>query len=85
MRTFGGGRWIGHGGPVFWPPRLPGITSLDYFSVEVCEIISVDDIASLRARIFEANPSVVKGMLTCNWAEWTVTLMLSGLLGFLLL
>jgi hypothetical protein len=48
---------------------------LGFFSVEVCEIISVDDIATLLARIFEANLSVVKGILTCNWAEWTITLM----------
>jgi hypothetical protein len=64
MKTFGGGRWIGRGGSVSWPPRLPGITSLIFF-VEVCEMISVDDIATL-ARIFEANPNVVEGTLTYN-------------------
>jgi hypothetical protein len=58
VRTFGGARWIGRGGPISWPPRLPDITSLDFFSMEVCEIISVDDIATLLARKIEANPSV---------------------------
>ncbi|GFU83261.1 uncharacterized protein TNCV_3738721 [Trichonephila clavipes] len=25
------GRWIGHVGPIVWPPRLPDLTLLDYF------------------------------------------------------
>jgi hypothetical protein len=25
------GRWIGRGGPIAWPPRLPDLTPLDFF------------------------------------------------------
>jgi hypothetical protein len=25
------GRWIGRGGPIAWPPRLPDLTLLDFF------------------------------------------------------
>ncbi|XP_066251951.1 histone-lysine N-methyltransferase SETMAR-like [Euwallacea similis] len=25
------GRWIGRGGPVFWPPRSPDLTKIDFF------------------------------------------------------
>ena len=24
-------RWLGHGGPVAWPPRSPDLTPLDYY------------------------------------------------------
>jgi hypothetical protein len=26
-----GGKWIGHGGPIEWPPRSPDLTPPDYF------------------------------------------------------
>ena len=72
VRTFGDGTfaggWILRGGPISCPPRAT-LVYIYFFSVEICEIISVDDIATILARILEANPSAVQGIWTCNWAE----------------
>ncbi|EZA57144.1 hypothetical protein X777_01750, partial [Ooceraea biroi] len=44
-------RWIGRGGPVFWPPRSPDLTPLDFYlwgtlknKVYSTEVISLEDL-----------------------------------------
>lgn len=52
--------------PGRWIYLLAPYASLVSRPVAVCEIISVDDIASLLARVIDAIRSVGKGMLTID-------------------
>jgi hypothetical protein len=49
-------RWLGHGGPVAWPPRSPDLTTpLDYYPWSHMKTVyetKVDSRATLRHRIF---------------------------------
>ena len=51
-------RWIGRGGPVHWPPRLPDLTPLDFFLWGPMKSLVYDTPGefeqSLIARIVEA-------------------------------
>ena len=51
-------RWLGCGGPVAWPPRLPDLTPLDYYLWGHMKILvyesKVDSRAALRHLIFAA-------------------------------
>ena len=51
-------RWLGHGGPVAWPPRSPDLTPLYYYLWGHMKTLvyetKVDSRAALRCRIFAA-------------------------------
>ena len=51
-------RWLGRGGPVPWPPRLPDLTPLDYYVWGHMKTLvyesKVDSRTALRDRIFAA-------------------------------
>ena len=51
-------RWLGHGGPVAWPPRSPDLTPLDYYlwghMKTVVYETKVESRTALRDRIFAA-------------------------------
>ena len=51
-------RWLGHGGPVAWPPRSPDLTPLDYYLWGHMKTLvyetKVESRAALRDRIFAA-------------------------------
>jgi len=51
-------RWLGHGGPVAWPARLPDLTPLDYYLWGNMKTLvyetTVESRAALSDRIFAA-------------------------------
>jgi len=50
-------RWLGHGGPVAWPPRSPDLTPLYYVWGHMKTLVyeaKVDSRAALRHHIFAA-------------------------------
>lgn len=52
------GRWIGRGGPVYWPPRSPDLNPLDYFLWGYLKALvyatPVDTLEELQQRVFNA-------------------------------
>jgi hypothetical protein len=49
------GRWIGRGGSITWPPRLPDLTPLDFFLwgyvKNIVYQVKINDLQHLKARI----------------------------------
>jgi hypothetical protein len=67
------GLWVGHDGPIPWPPRSPDITPLDFFLrgyvkdiVYKTHVISFDE---LKLRIVAAIETVTPQMLENTWKE----------------
>jgi len=55
--------WLGHGGPIAWPPRSPDLTSLDYYlwgrmKTSVYET-KVNSRAALRRHIFAVAEHII--------------------------
>jgi hypothetical protein len=47
------GRWIGRGGPISWPPRLPDLTPMDFFLWE-----------QLKEQVHAVPPRTIKDLVT---------------------
>jgi len=66
-------RWIGRDGPTSWPPRLPNITTHDFFlwGYVKDKVFStpVPDITNLKARITDAFVTITEDMLENTWRE----------------
>ncbi|EZA60094.1 hypothetical protein X777_13919 [Ooceraea biroi] len=63
-------RWIGRGGPVFWPPRSPDLTPLDFYlwatlknKVYSTEVISLED---LKQRITNSVTEMQQNFQECR-------------------
>jgi hypothetical protein len=68
------GKWIGKGGgPIAWPPRSPGLTSLYFFLrgyvKDLVYLTKVQDVEELRRRITAACETVRPVMLQNSWQE----------------
>jgi hypothetical protein len=65
--------WIGHDGPISWPPRSPDITLLNFFFWEYVKdrvyATSVPDLPTLRDHIRDVIYSVTPDMLDRTWQE----------------
>ena len=61
-------RWIGRDGSLFWPPRSPDLTPLDFLLWDYVKdsVIAtpVNDIGELRARMRDVFPTITGEMLT---------------------
>ena len=66
-------RWIGRDGPIFWPPRSPDITPLDFFLwgyvKDIVYRTKVKDISDLKERIIAAVNTIDDEMLRKTWTE----------------
>jgi hypothetical protein len=62
-----GDKWIGLKGPVFWPPRSPDLTPLDFFLwgylKQVVYATPVNDEAHLKAKIIQAAANIPEAMV----------------------
>jgi hypothetical protein len=68
------GRWIGRGGQIAWPPRLPDLAPLDlflrgYVKHIVYQVKIINDLQHLKARIRDAVATVTPNMLQAMWNE----------------
>ena len=58
LNEFFPNRWLNRGGPVAWPPRSPGLTTLDYYlwghTKTLVYETKVDSRTALHHRIFAA-------------------------------
>ncbi|KAJ4437430.1 hypothetical protein ANN_17574 [Periplaneta americana] len=66
-------RWIGRGGQIWWPPRSPDITPLDFFLWSYVKdrvfASPVQDLQDLRTRIRDIIATVSMDMLDRTWNE----------------
>lgn len=66
-------KWIGWGNALAWPPRSPGIISLDFFLWGYIKILSTkrefQTFRLLWHHIIQANATVTNAMLKNRWQE----------------
>lgn len=67
------GRWIGRNGPIFWPPRSPDLTPLDFYvwGFLKSEVYSVriDTIEQLQDRIQSASSKIRQNLNNFQMSE----------------
>jgi hypothetical protein len=65
--------WIGRGGPIAWPPRLPDLTPLDSFLwgyvKNTVYQVEINDFQSLKTRIRDAVAMVAPNILQATWND----------------
>jgi hypothetical protein len=54
-------RWIGHGGPMEWPPRSPDLTPMGFFFVGFCEGQCLRSPAADTTRAQDTDQHVARG------------------------
>jgi hypothetical protein len=66
-------RWVGHDGPIPWPPRSPDITPLDFllwgYVKDIVYKTPVSSLDKLKLRIVAAIETVTPQMLENTWQE----------------
>jgi hypothetical protein len=63
---------FGRGGPIFWPPRSPELTPMDFYVGYVRNIAygeKIRDLRHLRDRIITAIGTVTPDMIQRTWHE----------------
>jgi hypothetical protein len=67
------GRWIGRGGPIAWPRKLPDLTPLDFFLwgyvKNIVYQVKINDPQHLKARIRDAVAPVTPNIFQATWNE----------------
>ncbi|KAL1279171.1 hypothetical protein QQF64_025844 [Cirrhinus molitorella] len=67
-------KWIGHRGPVEWPPRSPDLTPLDFYLwghlKAIVYGVKIRDVQHLKLRILEACASISPAVLLSVCEEW---------------